>query len=181
MPQTPAQVNCLLEIFSVVRNLLKRYILSRTGNPPHHEMGKFQEKIIITTSNQVMSTFLKCMKKYACFSGRATRSEYWIFHLWAIILCYSPLFFGLIMTAAGDAGQAIGIMFMVIAALLGFALFLPSLAVSVRRLHDIGESGAYLLMGLIPFVGYIILLVAFCKDSQMGKNQYGISEKYPEL
>lgn len=124
------------------------------------------------------------MKKYASFSGRATRSEYWIFYLFTIIITNLPALIGLIMMMAGSAEHnesvaGTGIMFIVIAVLLAFVLLLPSWTVSVRRLHDIGESGTYLFMGLIPFAGPIILLVAFCKDSQPGSNQYGISEKYP--
>ena len=72
-----------------------------------------------------------------------------------------------------------GIFFIVAAVILFMILLLPSWAVSVRRLHDIGQNGTYLFMGLIPFAGPIILLVAFCKDSQSGSNQYGVSEKYP--
>ena len=131
-----------------------------------------------------MSTLIRCMKKYACFSGRATRSEYWIFYLFTILITNLPALIGLIMMMAGSAEQneaitGTGMMFIVIAVLLTFALLLPNLAVSVRRLHDIGESGTYLFMGLIPLAGPIILLVAFCKESQPGSNQYGISEKYP--
>lgn len=131
-----------------------------------------------------MSTFIKCMKKYATFSGRATRSEYWIFYLFTLILTNTPALIGLVLMLAGGAEQnnsvaGTGIFFIVAAVILFMILLLPSWAVSVRRLHDIGQNGTYLFMGLIPFAGPIILLVAFCKDSQSGSNQYGVSEKYP--
>ena len=100
-----------------------------------------------------MSAISTCLRKYATFSGRATRHEFWMFYLFMNI---------------------------VISIILTIGLVIPHLAVCVRRLHDIGQSGSYLLMSLIPFAGPIIMLVAFAKDSQPGKNQYGISEKYPE-
>jgi len=62
-------------------------------------------------------------------------------------------------------------------ALYGLAVMVPSLAVSVRRLHDIGKSGWTILLGLIPFVGGIILLVFCCQDSQPGENKWGASPK----
>ena len=57
------------------------------------------------------------------------------------------------------------------------AIFIPSIAVCVRRLHDIGKSGWYYFIGLIPLVGGIILLVWFCTDSQLGENQWGANPK----
>ena len=57
------------------------------------------------------------------------------------------------------------------------AIIIPGLAVGVRRLHDIGKSGWNCLIGLIPFFGWIILLVWFCKDSQAGKNKWGSNPK----
>lgn len=57
--------------------------------------------------------------------------------------------------------------------LVGLALLLPSLGLCVRRLHDIGKSGWWIFISLIPIVGWIILLVWYCKDSQMAPNEYG--------
>lgn len=58
-------------------------------------------------------------------------------------------------------------------------MLVPSIAVSVRRLHDVGKSGWFLLLALIPIVGAIILIVWAATDSQRGSNQYGVSVKYP--
>lgn len=106
-----------------------------------------------------------CLSKYVTFSGRARRSEYWWFTLFAIILY--------VVAAIIDA--AIGNSIVVI--LVALALLLPSLAVTVRRLHDTGRSGWWILIALVPFVGGIILLVFECLDSQPGPNNYGPSPK----
>ena len=93
---------------------------------------------------------------YADFSGRARRSEYWWFVLLNAILTCIPY---------------VGIIWML-------AAMIPGLSVAVRRLHDIGKSGWFLLLGLIPLVGGILLIIWFCQDSQSSKNEYGISPKY---
>ncbi len=106
------------------------------------------------------------LTQYAGFSGRARRSEYWYFTLFNAVL--SGVLNGLATQAS---------FFAVIATLVSLALLIPGLAVSVRRLHDIGKSGWYLLFVLIPLVGAIILLVWDCKDSQPGDNAYGPNPK----
>lgn len=110
--------------------------------------------------------FLKCIKEsYADFNGRARRSEYWYFVLWNAIIGFVLAFiFGLLKVPS-------------LAYLYTLAVFVPSLAVGVRRLHDIGKSGWNLLLALIPLVGSIWLLILFCKDSQSGANQWGENPK----
>lgn len=132
-----------------------------------------------------MNSFIACLNKYATFTGRATRTEYWIFYLATVILTNLPAFIGIILVVAGKENgnntvAGIGFLFILLANLILFALMIPHLAVSVRRLHDIGKSGNYLFMGLIPIIGPFILMLTLCEDSQRGSNQYGISEKYPE-
>lgn len=105
--------------------------------------------------------------KYVDFSGRARRSEYWYWTL-AVFLVYVV---GLIFTAIA---RPLGLLIFVVLVLGGF---LPGLAVSVRRLHDTGRSGWFLLISLIPFVGGIVLLVFQCADSQPQPNKYGPSPK----
>ena len=106
------------------------------------------------------------LSKYADFSGRARRSEYWWFVL-AYVIAY-------VVVALID--QAFG--FPILTLILALGLLVPSLAVSVRRLHDTGRSGWWLLINLIPFGG-IVTLVFSCLDSQPGTNAYGPSPKYP--
>ena len=106
-----------------------------------------------------------CFHQYASFSGRARRSEYWYFTLFNIVLSYVIAFIGGWMDFKGLP---------VIAYL---ALFLPGLAVCIRRLHDIGKSGWWYLIGFVPVVGFILLIVWFCRDSEAGPNRYGQNPK----
>lgn len=106
--------------------------------------------------------------QYAKFSGRARRSEYWYFALFQIIV-----------------GIVLGVVAMIISESLvtiidgiwTLAVLLPSLAVTWRRLHDIGKSGAWYFIFLVPLVGWIILLVFLCKDSEPGDNRFGPNPK----
>lgn len=106
-----------------------------------------------------------CLSKYADFSGRARRSEYWFWVLFTFIVDI------VVMVVDGALGT-----YPLLYAVAVLALLLPSLAVSVRRLHDTGRSGWMLLIAIIPLVGFILLLVWMCQDSQ-GTNQYGASPK----
>lgn len=106
------------------------------------------------------------LSQYANFSGRARRSEYWYFALAS----------GVISMILGALAQQFSI-FSILSGVFSLAIICPSLAVIVRRLHDIGKSGWYYLFILIPLAGPIILLVWFCKDSEPGDNMYGPNPK----
>lgn len=112
-----------------------------------------------------MSWFVEVLKKYAVFSGRARRKEYWMFTLFYAI-------FEIVLMAVGYA-----IDFPALVAIFVVALLLPSLAVTVRRLHDTGRTGWWILIGIVPLVGFIVMLVFLCSDSQPGENKYGPSPK----
>ena len=105
-------------------------------------------------------------QKYADFSGRARRSELWWFALAEFVVL--GVLYGL-----GRASSLFSILYFLVA----LALIVPALAVSVRRLHDTGKSGWFVLLSFIPFVGGIILLVFFVQDSAPGDNQYGPNPK----
>ncbi len=118
------------------------------------------------------------LSKYADFSGRARRSEYWWFYL-ANLIVGNVLYFATIGPAyisaisnndVSNFSFGIGGVIYVLYAL---AVLLPSLAVSVRRLHDTNHSGWYLFMSLIPFVGWIFVLVALIQEGTQGPNNYG--------
>lgn len=115
-----------------------------------------------------MEWYLKVLKNYVGFQGRARRKEYWMFALFSVIVSFVLGFVG------GLINQSFG---MILGYLYGLAVLLPSLAVAVRRLHDTGRSGWTILLGLIPLVGAIILLVFVCQDSQESDNQYGSNPK----
>lgn len=124
------------------------------------------------------SRFTTCLSsKYCCFSGRATRAEYWGYGLFCTLVIGIPVYILAIALSGGDLESPI---FNILIFALDCALLLPGLGVNVRRLHDTGRSGWMLLLGLIPLVGAIILLVFACLDSERGTNKYGPSEKYPE-
>ncbi len=118
-------------------------------------------------------TFVEAVKsvftKYATFSGRARRSEYWYFFLFN---CIVSALIGAIGAAIGGESTANSL-----SSIWSLAVFIPTLAVSWRRLHDIGKAGGFWFLNFIPLVGQIILLVWFCKDSQPEDNQYGPNPK----
>jgi uncharacterized membrane protein YhaH (DUF805 family) len=103
------------------------------------------------------------LNKYADFSGRASRSEYWWWVL-AYVIAY---------VVVAIVSGILGKFAMVLPVLLALAVFVPSLAVSVRRLHDVDKSGWWLLIGLVPLVGFIVLLYFTVQQGTSGPNQYG--------
>lgn len=107
-----------------------------------------------------------CLSKYVTFSGRARRSEFW----WFYLFCALVVITGLIIDAVVGTAP-------LFYALTALALFLPQLAASIRRLHDVDKSGWFFLVGLIPLVGGIILLVFWVKEGTAGPNQYGADPK----
>ncbi|WP_426563782.1 DUF805 domain-containing protein [Angustibacter sp. McL0619] len=108
-----------------------------------------------------------CLSKYSDFSGRARRSEYWFFSL-AFLLAYLVLVL---------LGLALGRIFYILVAFVVLGFIIPSLAVTWRRLHDTGRSGAWYFIAFVPVVGGIILLVFTVLDSQPGPNVYGPNPK----
>lgn len=115
-------------------------------------------------------------KRYADFSGRSRRKEYWMFTLF-IIIVYAILIIlggGLGSLANPDAGMGLGgILLLAFVA----ATFIPALAVQVRRFHDQGKSGWMVLLGFIPLIGGIIVLVFMCMEGTKGANEYGPDPK----
>lgn len=113
-----------------------------------------------------MHWYLDVLKQYAVFGGRARRTEYWMFALVNLVVSIVLLF----------VGRAIG--FDYLQSVYALAVLLPTLGVSVRRLHDTGRSGWWLLIGLVPVIGAIVLLVFFCIEGQPSENQYGANPKF---
>ncbi len=114
-----------------------------------------------------MEWYMKVVKEnYANFKGRARRKEYWMFFLFNMIFV---MVLAIVDFVIGTFPLLYGIY------LLG--LIIPSLAVFVRRMHDIGKSGWWIFIGLIPLIGTIWLLVLLCTDGNTGENSYGPSTK----
>jgi len=114
-----------------------------------------------------MEYFIDALKKYADFTGRARRKEYWMF-----VLMYVVIIIGL-----GILDAIIGIGF--ISMLVSLALFVPSISIAARRLHDTGRTGWWQLISLIPLIGIIVLLVFLSQDSH-DANTYGPNPKAVE-
>ena len=109
-----------------------------------------------------MEWYIKAVKKYAVFSGRAHRREYWSFVLINFIIMFLLEFFeGVIWDAR------------IIYGIYSFFITLPSLAVLVRRLHDTDRSGWWALMLLIPVIGFLVILIFTIQDGSPGVNRYG--------
>jgi len=109
-----------------------------------------------------------CFRKYATFSGRASRSEYWFFCLFNCII--STILFGI---ALAINQESISLIFLCLTIVYSLIVFLPALAVTVRRLHDIGKSGWLYCVIFIPYIGAFILLYFLCKKGNDGTNIYG--------
>jgi len=120
-----------------------------------------------------MKWFLAVLKKYAVFNGRARRKEYWIYMLFYTIFAIVAIILDNVLGTAGQDTGSSGI----ISGLYSLALLLPTLAVTVRRLHDVGKSGWWFFISLIPFIGAIWLLVLLATDSQPSENKYGPNPK----
>ncbi|MBW2186194.1 MAG: DUF805 domain-containing protein [Deltaproteobacteria bacterium] len=113
-----------------------------------------------------MEWYLAVLKNYAGFSGRARRKEYWMFLLFNMIIA---VVLGFIEGLFGSPG--------ILGSIYSLAVLVPSIAVSMRRLHDTGRSGWWMLIGFVPLIGAIVLLIFFVQDSMQSSNQYGSSPK----
>lgn len=120
-----------------------------------------------------MNYYSICLSKFADFSGRARRREYWTFALVNCLIAMLLLILGL---AFGEDSPASNIM----VTIFYLIMLVPNLSVSVRRLHDIGKSGWWLFIGLIPLIGSLLLLVWSFMDSEPDENQYGENPKEEE-
>ncbi|GAA4671352.1 DUF805 domain-containing protein [Phytohabitans rumicis] len=115
------------------------------------------------------------LSKYVEFGGRARRAEYWWFVLFSVLLGIVTSILDVALGTDFEGSFMSSGLFSLIANL---ALLLPSLAVAVRRLHDIDRSGWWILIGLIPLVGVIVLLVFSLQDGTPGPNRFGPSPKH---
>lgn len=115
-----------------------------------------------------MKYYVLAMKRYAQFSGRADRSEYWYFFLFNILFLIGAMLLDNIL-GFNYPNVPYGILYSVYA----LASLLPGLAAAVRRLHDVNKSGWYILVALIPLVGSIWLLVLLASKGTHGENKYG--------
>lgn len=116
-----------------------------------------------------MNWYISVLKQYAVFSGRARRTEYWMFVLCNVIVM---LLLGMVDKLIGGDNE-------LISSIYSLAVLLPSLAVAARRLHDTDHSAWWLLLGLIPVIGTLVLIYFMVCNGQQGPNRFGDDPKAP--
>jgi uncharacterized membrane protein YhaH (DUF805 family) len=128
-----------------------------------------------------MEWMLLPLKRYAEFSGRSRRQEYWMYALLHLLITLVFVALMAVSLIGMDREQGLGAGFFLVLALwavVSLALLVPSIAVQVRRFHDLGYSGWFWLINLVPYVGPIVVLVFMCLDGNRGDNLYGPDPKY---
>lgn len=145
-----------------------------SGNSPYQNGNSYQNNNLYQGGNNqseysniiekpsFKDCYIKFWKNYTNFSGRARRSEYWYAVLANVLVS--------LVSMIPYVGPVIGGLYMI-------AILVPTLALMVRRLHDLGKDWYYIFFALIPLVGQIIMLVWFCTDSQVGANEFGENPK----
>ena len=119
-----------------------------------------------------MGWYIEALKKYAVFSGRSRRKEYWYFVLFSVIV---SLVLSAIDALLGTFSSSTNVG--LLGGIYGLAIIVPSIAVSVRRLHDIDRTGWWVLISLVPVIGSIVLLVFAVLDGTPGENRFGPNPK----
>ncbi|RSS84129.1 DUF805 domain-containing protein [Streptomyces sp. WAC06614] len=114
-----------------------------------------------------MNQYLDVLKKYAVFSGRARRQEFWLFVLFSILV---SIVLAVLDAVLGTNG--------ILGAIYSLAIVIPSLAVGARRLHDTGRSGWWQLIAIVPLIGTIVLIVFWATEGEPNPNKYGPNPKY---
>ena len=127
----------------------------------------------ISPKGTTMDQYLAVLKKYAQFDGRARRKEFWMFVLFNVLVSV-----GLSVVDTIVTNRIVG--FPLLGTIYSLAVLVPSIAVGVRRLHDTGRSGWFILIGLIPCIGVIILIVFYAEEGKSGSNQDGTDPKAGE-
>jgi len=123
-----------------------------------------------------MNWYLKVLKQYADFSGRARRKEYWMYTLFNALFAVAAMVIDNILGLSFEIqGQSMGYGYVYLLYIL--VVLIPGLAVAVRRLHDVGKSGWFFLIALIPLIGGIWLLILFCTDGDSQPNKWGDNPK----
>ncbi|MBI4747515.1 MAG: DUF805 domain-containing protein [Acidobacteria bacterium] len=118
-----------------------------------------------------MNWYLAALKKYAVFSGRARRMEYWMFLVFNVVI---SIVLGVVDGVAGTATETgIGL----ISSVYSLAVLVPGIAVTVRRLHDTDRGGLWILIAFVPCIGALILLFFMFQAGKPGSNQYGPNPK----
>lgn len=124
-----------------------------------------------------MKWYISVLKNYAKFSGRARRSEYWYFVVFNVLFAILAMIIDNFLGTTIEIGYGVALPYGYVYIAYILAVFIPGIAVAVRRLHDVGKSGWMLLVSLIPLIGVIWLLVLMFTDSQLSSNKWGDNPK----
>lgn len=127
-----------------------------------------------------MEWMLMPLKRYADFSGRSRRKEYWMFCLFyslALLATVLVIGMGAAISAPAERPGPLGYLGFALMMLVILALLVPSLAVQVRRFHDMDKSGWFVLLNCIPYVGGFIVLIMMMLDGTLGPNRFGDAVK----
>lgn len=172
-------VKCGYELKPIKLNKISNSKRERASWPNPHFEGSGEnnhkaESDEVPQDNDFVLAVKTCFAKYSTFSGRARRKEFWYWYLFNCLTTIAGFLLSCLLALISAMGAAA--IFVILNGIWSIIIFLPNLAVTVRRLHDAGYSGWYYLIALIPLVGVIILLVALCTDS-VGDNKYGPNPK----
>lgn len=113
-----------------------------------------------------MTWYLAVLKRYGGFDDRAHRTEFWMFMLWGAVVSIALVILDAVIGTENEYGG-------LLSGIYAIATIVPSLAVGARRLHDIGRSGWWQLIGLIPLIGLIVLIVWWARDGEAARNEWG--------
>lgn len=116
-----------------------------------------------------MHYYLDVLKKYCVFSGRASRSEFWFFALFNIVI--SLIFNALVFACSDSTGMTM--LFTSLSYIYSLAVLLPGIGVSVRRLHDIGKGGGWFFISFIPIIGWVWAIILYATPTEPGENRFG--------
>jgi uncharacterized membrane protein YhaH (DUF805 family) len=119
-----------------------------------------------------MQYYINAIKNYATFSGRARRKEYWMFVLFNMIFSFIASLIDTGLNIMVDGGSI-----RIISLIYSLFILLPYLSLEVRRLHDTDMAGGWILVGLIPMIGWILLIVFYCTAGTIGENRFGEDPK----
>lgn len=123
----------------------------------------------------IVDNYLKVLKNYAAFGSRTRRSEFWYFTLANVLVSIGlQIITAILRGIVGPVGAIVGGLVLV---LFYLAILVPSISVAIRRLHDTGRSGWWILIALVPFIGGIALIVFYAMDSQPSANKWGPNPK----
>lgn len=146
---------------------------AETGGVPDPARDFDEFDGIMIEKRSLFGYYLKCFREYVMFSGRARRKEFWGFTLFYFIFLIAASVIDVLLLD-DDSGN--GFFFN----LYRLIWFIPGMAVLWRRLHDVGHSGWYALLILLPIVGWVFILIAVCADGDGSDNQYGENPKFPD-